>query len=187
MKRLKRVRLLLPAVAALIVALDQISKALVAARLSEGQSWSITPWLASFFRITHVTNTGVAFGLFQNLNYVFVFVHLVVIALIILYYRQLPEDKWRMHLALGIALGGASGNLIDRVRLGRVVDFIDLSFWPLERWPVFNLADASIVTGVALLALLVMWEERQEMLQKEEGDALGDERRMEVAQEAAGE
>jgi signal peptidase II len=68
-----------------------------------------------------------------------------------------------MHVALGLQLGGASGNLIDRLRFGgSVLDFIDLNFWPLRRWPVFNVADSSIVVGVTLLTLLMLWAEWRE-------------------------
>ena len=73
-----------------------------------------------------------------------------------------------MRAALGLQLGGTIGNnLVDRLRQGFVVDFIDLSFWPLHEWPLFNLADASIVTGVALLALLMLWEERRELAKQQ--------------------
>ena len=81
---------------------------------------------------------------------------------IILYYRHLPDGQRLARIALGLQLGGAVGNLVDRLRQGFVVDFIDLNFWPLHDWPVFNLADGSIVAGVTLLALLMLWEERRD-------------------------
>ncbi len=130
--------------------------------LGEGQSWDIAPWLAPIFRITHVTNTGAAFGLFPKWGDFFILIAAIVIVAIILYYHHLPRGQWLMRVALGLQLGGATGNLIDRLRRGFVVDFIDLNFWPLHNWPVFNLADASIVTGVTLLALMMLWEERRE-------------------------
>jgi signal peptidase II len=162
LKQRKQAALVLPAIAALIVLADQVSKYLVMTRLGEGQSWDIAPWLAPIFSITHVTNTGVAFGLFQKLGNVFLVVNIVATVAIVLYYRQLPHGKWLMRTALSLALGGAIGNLVNRVYYGFVVDFIDLNFWPLHEWPVFNVADASIVTGVTLLALLLMWEDRRE-------------------------
>jgi signal peptidase II len=146
----------------LVVLVDQLSKHLVTAWLGEGQSWDIAPWLASVFRITHVTNTGVAFGLFRGWGGFFIVVTVVVIVVIIVYYRHLPDGQWPMRAALGLQLGGAVGNLVDRLRQGFVVDFIDLNFWPLHEWPVFNVADSSIVAGVALLAVLMIWEERRE-------------------------
>ena len=110
-----------------------------------------------------MTNTGVAFGLFQGLGKVFIFTNLIASVGIILYSRRLPRGQWIMRVALGLALGGAIGNFIDRVRFGgTVVDFIDVNFWPLHNWPVFNLADASVLTGVFILVGLLFWEERQE-------------------------
>jgi signal peptidase II len=148
--------------AALVVLVDQLSKYFVLAWLGEGQSWEIAPWLAPVFRFTHVTNTGAAFGLFREWGDFFVIVAAIVIVVIIFYYRHLPDGQLLMRVALGLQLGGAVGNLVDRLRQGFVVDFIDLNFWPLHEWPVFNLADSSIVAGVVLLALLMIWEERRE-------------------------
>jgi signal peptidase II len=151
-----------PVVAALVILADQLSKYWVATRLPEGQSWYITPWLAPVLRLTHVTNTGVAFGLFPGLGILFVIVSIVVVVVILVYEWQLPHNQWLIRLALGLQLGGAIGNnLIDRVRLGSVVDFIDLNFWPLQTFPVFNLADASITVGVIMLAALLLLEERR--------------------------
>ena len=147
---------------ALVLLVDQLSKHLVAARLAEGQSWDIVPWLAPVFRITHTTNTGAAFGLFPRWGNLFIVVAAAVIVAIIVYHHQVTDGQRLMRMSLGLQLGGAIGNLVDRLVRGSVVDFIDLSFWPLHEWPVFNLADASIVTGVTLLALLVLWEERRE-------------------------
>jgi len=149
-------------VTALVLLVDQLSKHLVAARLAEGQSWDIVPWLAPVFRITHTTNTGAAFGLFPRWGNLFIVVAAAVIVAIIVYHHQVTDGQRLMRMSLGLQLGGAIGNLVDRLVRGSVVDFIDLSFWPLHEWPVFNLADASIVTGVTLLALLVLWEERRE-------------------------
>jgi len=146
--------------AVLVLLIDQASKHFVIAWLEEGQSWDIVPWLASFFRITHVTNTGAAFGLFPKSGDFFIIVATVVIVAIVLYYRHLPDEQCLVRIALGLQVGGAFGNLVDRLRQGFVIDFIDLNFWPLHNWPVFNLADGSIVAGVTLLALLMMWEER---------------------------
>jgi signal peptidase II len=154
--------LILPAAGALVVLVDQLTKHLVTASLAEGQSWDVVPWLAPIFRITHVTNTGAAFGLFRGWGDFFTIVAAVVIVAIIVYYRQLPGGQRLMRVALGLQLGGAIGNLVDRLRQGFVVDFIDLNFWPLHEWPVFNLADGSLVTGVTLLAALMIWEERRE-------------------------
>lgn len=162
MKRQIRNVLLVPGMAALVLLVDQISKYLVSTRLREGQSWDIAPWLSPFLRITHTTNTGAAFGLFPQWGNFFILIAAVVIVAILVYQRYLPGGQQLVRIALGLQLGGAIGNLADRLIRGSVVDFLDLSFWPLREWPVFNLADTSIVTGVSLLALLMLWEERCE-------------------------
>ncbi len=144
-------KIILPVVALLILAADQISKHLVLSNLDPGQSWNpiatLTPWVS----ITHVTNTGVAFGLFRDRGSFFTVIAVIVAAAIIFYYRQLPAGQWWLKLSLGLQLGGALGNLLDRVRLGYVVDFIDFKIWP-----VFNLADSAIVVGVAILAYYLL-------------------------------
>jgi signal peptidase II len=151
------------AIAALILLSDQITKYLVSTRLAVGQSWDIAPWLAPIFSITHVTNTGVAFGLFQGLGKVFIFTSLIASIAIILYSRQLPPNQLIMRVALGLALGGSVGNLVDRVRFGgTVTDFIDANLRPFHNFPVFNIADSSVTVGVCILMGLLLWEERQE-------------------------
>ncbi|NLE46383.1 MAG: signal peptidase II [Chloroflexi bacterium] len=154
---------MLPAVAALVVLADQLSKAAVMNSLPEGQSWSIASWLTPIVQFTHVTNTGAAFGLFPGLGALFVIVSFIVVVAILLYGRHLPTGRWLTRVALGLQLGGAIGNnLIDRLSRGYVVDFIDVQFWPLHNFPVFNLADTSIVVGVAILCLILIWEDRRE-------------------------
>jgi signal peptidase II len=156
------------AVAILVIVADQLTKHLVVARLAEGESWIIAPWMAPIAQVTHVTNTGVAFGLFPRFGGVFTLVAVVVVIVILLYQRSLPQHApaatlWLLRIALGLMLGGAVGNnLIDRLRQGFVVDFIDLNFWPLKEWPVFNLADSAIVVGVILLAVTMLVDERRE-------------------------
>ena len=156
-------RTILPAVALLILVADQISKYLVLSNLAPGQSWnpitSLTPWVS----ITHVTNTGAAFGLFQDQGPLFVVIAVIVVAAIIVYYRQLPAGQWWIKVSLGLQLGGALGNLLNRLLLGYVIDFIDLKIWPVS-----NLADMSIVTGVAILAYYLL-RDRDE---KENGEHL---------------
>jgi signal peptidase II len=156
--------LTIPLVAALMVFADQVTKYLIRTNLRQGQSLELAPsWLSSIFRVTYVTNSGAAFGLFPNWSQVFIVVAVIVVGALIWYYLHLSGGQWLVQLALGLQLGGALGNLVDRLRFqGHVVDFIDLNFWPLRRWPVFNIADASIVTGVTLLTLLMVWEEWQE-------------------------
>ncbi len=163
MKQRKRATLILPAIAALVMLVDQISKHFVMTRLEEGQSWDIVSWLSPFVRITHVTNTGASFGLFPGFSNIFIVIAIIVITAIIIYQRYLPDGQWMARAALGLQLGGALGNLVDRLRWGgAVIDFVDMNFWPMRQWPVFNVADASIVAGVSMLALLMLWEEQRE-------------------------
>jgi signal peptidase II len=162
LKRSKQDILVLPVVAAFVVLIDQLSKYLVRTQLEVGQSWDIVPWLAPILRITHVTNTGVVFGLFPGAGTLLTAISATVVVVILVYHWRLPSEQWLVRVVLALPLGGAVGNLVDRLSRGFVVDFIDLRFWPLHEWPIFNLADTSIVTGVMLLALLMLWEEWRE-------------------------
>ena len=146
---------LVPLVALATLALDQFTKWLVVTNLELGESVYPLPALSRLFSLTYVTNTGAAFGLLKEAGVVFVFVAILVITIIVLYVRRVPADQQLVRVALGLQLGGALGNLIDRLRLGHVVDFIDLKFWP-----VFNVADSAIVIGVALLAIAFWRQER---------------------------
>jgi signal peptidase II len=142
------------ALACLVLGLDQLTKLWVLASLPEGAWWSPLPGQAwRVFRITHTTNSGAAFGIFPKQGTFFMLVAVVVVVAIVLYYRHLPAGSWFIRLSLGLQLGGAAGNLIDRMHYGYVIDFIDVGFWP-----IFNLADASIVVGVAILAYS-LWRE----------------------------
>lgn len=141
-------------VAAAIV-VDQVSKAYVVAHLALHESWMPLDFVEPVFRFTHVHNTGAAFGMFPGGGMVFLVIALVVTAVILYYYRQIEGPAWLIRLALGLQLGGAiSNNLIDRVRLGYVVDFFNVVYWP-----VFNVADSCIVVGVALLAFELLRDE----------------------------
>ena len=138
-------------VAGCVILLDQASKYLVEVVLPLYHSWTPLPAIP-YFRISHTSNTGAAFGLFPANSALFAGAA-VIISLAILYYNYiLPAGQKVLRLALGMQMGGALGNLIDRLRLGHVTDFVDLGPW------VFNLADASIVLGAFILAW-VMWQE----------------------------
>jgi signal peptidase II len=179
----RRSRHLLVLGAALIVlAADQISKYWVRHNFTPGVPWNPAPWLRPILSFTYVTNTGAAFGLFQELGWIYPFIAILsasaIIAAILFFYRRLPPNQGLVLLSLGMQLGGAAGNLLDRLlaalqspttspgllglreRLSnaRVIDFIDLNFWPLQEWPVFNLADSSVVVGVCILALYLLFE-----------------------------
>ena len=142
-------------VAALTLLADQISKRVVMANLELGESWNPVPWLRRWVSITYVTNTGAAFGLLPDRGSLLMIVAIVVVAIIAVYYRHLAAGQWLVKLSLGLQLGGALGNLLDRLRYGHVVDFIDFKVWP-----VFNLADSAITMGVAILAYCLLRGER---------------------------
>jgi signal peptidase II len=139
-------------VAALVLVADQVSKYLVLGNLSVGEMWNPVPLLRPFVTLTHVTNTGAAFGLFQEYGTLFAIVPFLVVGGMLIFYRYLPPGQVLLKVSLGLQLGGAVGNLVDRVRLGSVVDFIDFKIWP-----VFNVADMAIVAGVAILAFYLLF------------------------------
>lgn len=147
-------RVLLAGIALLVFAADQVSKVLVLRNLPIGYSWNPIPFLRRWVSITHVVNSGAAFGLFPDRGTLFVVIAVVVVVAIVAYYRYLPADRWPVRVSLGLQLGGALGNLLDRLHYGYVVDFIDFKIWP-----VFNLADSAIVIGVAILAYYLLREQ----------------------------
>ncbi|MEJ5312371.1 MAG: signal peptidase II [Anaerolineae bacterium] len=146
-----RSRFLLWGGAAFVVALDQLTKAWVVRHLPAYTPVDWIPQLASLFSFTFVKNTGVAFGLFPQLGGIFTVLSAIVILGIMLFHRAIAGTDLWIYGGLGLVTGGASGNLLDRLMRGYVVDFIDVNFWPLREWPVFNLADSAIVVGVAIL------------------------------------
>ncbi len=136
-----------------VVVLDQITKALVAANLPLMEPVDLISWMAPVFSFTFVHNTGIAFGLFPGRGYLFLAFSIVVALGAVIFRTKVVGPEWWNHLALGLVVGGALGNIIDRLLRGYVVDFLDVNFWPFRTWPVFNLADASVVVGVGLLLL----------------------------------
>jgi signal peptidase II len=145
--------------AGLIVALDQWTKWLVRTYIPFGNSWIPEgwEWLKPFIRIVNWTNTGAAFGMFQNGNTVFAILAVIVILVILYYYPLVDRTDWTLRLAMGMQLAGAAGNLVDRLTLGMVTDFISVG-----TFPVWNVADASITVGVGVLLLGVWLKERAE-------------------------
>ena len=138
---------LLPVVAVLTLAIDQISKRAVMTSLRPGESWNPVAALERWVSLTYVTNTGAAFGLFPEYGGIYMVIAVVVVVVIIFYHRYLPGDQWLVQASLGLQLGGALGNLVDRLRYGHVIDFIDFKIWT-----VFNVADSSVFVGVVILA-----------------------------------
>lgn len=144
-----------------IIVADRFSKVWVVTHLVEYVPTDVIPWLAPIATFTRLPNTGVAFGMFPQLGAVFKVLSAVVIVAIVFFHRSVEPGDWLTHVALGFMVGGATGNLIDRFVYGHVVDFIDLNFWPFRSFAIFNIADASITVGVALLLIAVWLQERQ--------------------------
>ncbi|MFN8634707.1 MAG: signal peptidase II [Chloroflexota bacterium] len=153
---LSRRTLTFAATALVVIALDRWTKQLATERLLDSGLRSV-PMLGEYIRLTYVENRGAAFGVLQNQTAFFILVGLVVISVIVASYRYIPEPSWLLNVCLGLQMGGAIGNLIDRIQVGYVVDFIDLTFWP-----VFNIADSAICVGVAGLAFSVLFPPRRD-------------------------
>jgi signal peptidase II len=134
----------------LILLIDQVSKSVIVSRLALGQS---IPIIKNVLHITFVKNTGAAFGLFKNSTYFFIAVSVIAVMLIgVVLVKAVRRgnfsEKFLFHYSLILIMAGALGNLIDRISLRYVIDFIDVRIWP-----VFNIADSSITIGAALLII----------------------------------
>jgi len=149
-------------IALAIVLLDQASKMVIVRTLQFGQAISIIP---GFFDIVFVLNPGAAFGFLGTLsaevrNPFFILISLVAAVVIVFYHaRYLGSNRW-VSVALALVLGGAAGNLIDRLRYGMVVDFLDVHVGRYH-WPAFNVADSAISIGVGLMILDIVLDWRR--------------------------
>ena len=138
-------------IAGAVLALDQATKAIIRATLSPGEAWPDGDWL---LHIVHVTNSGAAFGILQGQTVFLIVTSILGVAAIVLYYVSPPLEHGLLRTALALQLGGAAGNMIDRIRVGEVTDFINFEFFP-----AFNVADASITVGVvAIIGFLLALE-----------------------------
>ena len=132
----------------LTISLDQITKNIIISMIQPGQSIPTT----GFFRLTYVTNTRSAFGLFTDQTTMLTFASMLGIGVLLLFHYSHQVRTIFVHACLGLQLGGAVGNLYDRIVLGYVIDFIDVGIWP-----VFNIADSAIVIGLLGLMLALMF------------------------------
>ena len=156
-----RTRLILGALAGLIVVLDQATKAIVRATLPLHDSVELVPGFLSF---THVRNTGAAFGLLNGIDFPFKtevmsLVALTALVAIGVYAVKTSIPQPAAQIGLALVMGGAVGNLIDRVTAGYVVDFVDV-YWRGWHFWAFNVADAGITVGASLLILDMIWMDR---------------------------
>jgi signal peptidase II len=131
-----------------IIFFDQLSKWLVRENLAPEEIWSPWHWLLPYARIVNWHNTGIALGLFQNKNILFIILAFLVSMGIIYYFPKVPRVDVFLRVALAMQLGGAVGNMVDRIHQGFVTDFISVG-----AFPVFNVADSSISVGVVVLLL----------------------------------
>jgi signal peptidase II len=162
-------------IAGVVILLDQWTKYLVRTNLAFGEIWPQGHWIVFYARIVHWRNTGAAFGMFQNFGIVFAVLAIVVSGAILYYFPKIPKQDWAIRIALGLQLGGAVGNLISRLTQSHITDgnFIErlsqgyvTDFISIDSFAVFNVADASISIGVAILALSLFQRERKEKTAK---------------------
>ena len=152
---------LLGIVTAVILLLDQATKLYVDTHFALYESVPVIP---GWFHLTYIRNQGAAFGILSNSAVrvpFFIAVAAVALLAILWYLRQLRHDQVLAAFSLALIFAGALGNLIDRVRLGEVIDFLDV-FWRHHHWPAFNVADSAICVGAALLVWEMWREERRQ-------------------------
>ena len=137
----------------LVFIIDQLVKHLVVSTMHLGQS---LPVIKGIFHITYVLNPGAAFGMLEHQRWFFIVVALAAVLLGVAFYKKLQQESFLMRSGAGLLLGGAVGNLADRIQSGLVVDFLDFRIWP-----VFNIADIAICTGAGIL-IFDIWQRRNE-------------------------
>lgn len=132
----------------LIILLDQLTKYLISKYLNLNQS---IPLIKNILHITYLQNTGAGFGMLKGWNTILIFLSLIIIGLILFYFDKITKEK-QIFIPIALILGGAIGNLINRIFLGHVIDFIDFRIWP-----AFNIADSCITIG-ALWLIIYFWK-----------------------------
>jgi len=130
-------------IAATILLIDQLSKFLVCSKLVPGVS---IPVIKNVFHISLVHNTGCAFGMFRYQTFFLTGLSMLTVVVILIFYWRTARSERMLRIGTGLLMGGACGNLIDRLRFGYVIDFLDF-----QVWPVFNIADSAVTVGVALI------------------------------------
>ena len=151
-------------IAGLLIALDQWSKALVREQIALGSEVYPIPFLAPFFRFTYWKNTGAAFGIFQNANMPLLILSILISLVVVWLYFKSEDEPLIFRISLAMMLGGAIGNMIDRIRFGFVTDFIAVGIFP-----VFNIADSAVTVGVAIMLIAMLIHERKEKAKATDG------------------
>jgi signal peptidase II len=147
-------------IALVIVVCDQVSKHAIMASIPLGDS---VPVISGWLYLTHIHNTGGAFSLFHAQNSVFIVIALAAVCALIYAYHVYQRDNTLVSAALALALGGAIGNLLDRIQHHYVIDFFDIRVWP-----IFNIADTAITIGIILLVLHYLIPHKQPVLKAED-------------------
>lgn len=160
---IKRKYLILVILTTLVILLDQFTKNLVLEKFHLGESLTV---FSGFFDLTYIRNTGAAFGILAHADPTFRVPFFIIVPLLALFaigyiFKKLPENDIKVSLALSLIVGGAIGNLIDRIYLGFVVDFLDFHWQNQYHFPAFNVADSAICIGVGLLMLDLSVKEKQ--------------------------
>jgi len=139
----------------LVILLDQSTKYFVQRFLPLNGGITVLPGVLS---LTYINNPGAAFGILPYKTVLLVVLTFLLFFLVFLFRNRIPRQPSFLRWGLALGLGGATGNLIDRLRFGSVIDFIDLRFWPMKNFPIFNIADLAISCGV----LLILWYLRKQ-------------------------
>jgi len=156
------------AVAVATVILDQVTKAAVVGGMGIGER---SPVFGTFLRLTHIRNSGAVFGMMRGASTYFTVFSIIAAAVLVVVLIVAKRASTLVRVSLGMVLGGAVGNLIDRLRFGAVVDFLDVGISESVRWPCFNVADSAITVGVFLLILSSFAKPQESVGAASAGDA----------------
>lgn len=140
--------------ALVVVIIDQLSKFYIQTHMTIGMSM---PVIQDIFHITYILNPGAAFGLFEHQTSFFVIIAICMVIAVIYFYPRIPRQYRLLNLGTGLMVGGAVGNVIDRIKTGYVVDFFDFRIWP-----IFNIADIGIVCGVGCIIFTIMYLDKED-------------------------
>lgn len=169
LRRSTRKLILLVGIAAVLVLFDQATKWVVHHRFRLGES---IPLISGFFNLTYIRNPGAAFGMLAHADPAFripffILVPVVALVAIVYIFRRIPDADWQRSSALALVVGGAVGNLIDRLRFGFVIDFLDFHWQYRYHFPAFNVADSAICVGVGILMLDLVFHSSDEEERKQ--------------------
>jgi len=149
-------------VGSFVFLLDRFSKMWVLDNLNLYEGLAPIPALAPLFTFFHTTNTGMSFGMFKGGGEILKIVAAIAVVAILLFSIRRGHSSWIVNISLGMMLGGAAGNLYDRLAYGHVIDFLDFRIPDLFHFATFNVADSSLVVGTIILATYMLLEDRKE-------------------------